>query len=144
MVAFNVVAAELFDRLFESFPFPLDIDLSELYDDASRKAGFADDDSEEAQQRDFEGPDLAGNAINWLEQEGYLRVAGRTISDGVYGLELTEKALSRLRGVPASILQKREPLIDRIREAVIEEAPKTVIEKTAGAIGALLAPGVFS
>lgn len=141
MATFNVVAAELFSRLYEAFPFPLDIDPAELFDDASRKAGLADDGSEAAQQRDFDGPELTGNAINWLEREGFLRVATRTLDGGVYGIELTEKALTVLRGVPAAILQKREPLIDRIRDAVIEEAPKVVLDKAASAIGAVIAAG---
>lgn len=144
MAAFNVVAAELFARLYESFPIPLDIDAAELYEDASRKGGFAADDSEGAEQRDFEGPDLTGNAITWLEREGYLRVAGRTLGCEVYGIELTEKALTVLRGIPEAILHKREPLIDQIRDAVIEEAPKAMVDKAASAIAALIAVGFGS
>lgn len=141
-VVFNLIALSLFDRLHESFPAPLDVDPLELF---GRVRAHVEPQVIDAALRDPARPrpmgddELVHHAVDWLERERYLSIEGR--HRDIVGVTLTEKAMTVLNGVPSAILQRREPLIDRIREAMIEEAPKVMLDKAASAITAVIAAG---
>lgn len=112
IAAFNAFCLTLFARLYDKFPAGLDFDPGTLAVELT-----SDDDSQQA----WDVIASAGNAVRWLEDEGFIRVKhGTTIDGRFHGVVLTMKAMAVLGSTPAALEAgaKREPIIDRVRRLV--------------------------
>lgn len=110
---FDLLAGDIFARLYTHFPEPIDIYSDGIFYNKAfqREEGF-EDDPERLQT-------LYGHALQWLADEGYLRFTQAAHQDAGHtaflNCVLTSKALSALRKTPES-LAPGETLGDKIRE----------------------------
>ena len=104
---FNRFCLAVFEKLYLSFPCPLDIDVSNLMMSVI-PIGTA---SEEAIWNDL---DIGGPAIEFLAAEGFLVYQGAPNGNQFMQVRLTMKGLVVLLGSVPDSLEKHEPLISKI------------------------------
>jgi hypothetical protein len=130
---FDLLAGDIFARLYTHFPEPIDIHTDGvLFNEALKKEESFEDDPERLQL-------LYGHAVQWLADEGYLRFTQAAEQDAgetaFLNCVLTSKGLSALRKTPSS-LASGETLGDRIRTTAKDigsDAAKATMKKLVGA-----------
>lgn len=141
---FNLVVLELFSRLYESFPHPLNIcDQSHIH------IGFAAVPNGATGDEAWSIGTMASDVIEWLKEEGFLRYEpDPNHQHGNYWkVRLTLKGFTILGYVPTSLQQaeQKESLIDKAKQAIASAASTTgkeVIKQVVAEIFKLaLAPG---
>jgi hypothetical protein len=136
MQAFNLCTVRLFDLLYDAFPRPIDLNPRML-----AMVDGPEPTSDAERQQLFDDIEIPRHAVDWLETEGFVRVRHRMLHGELVGVVLSQKGLAALNGVPASVLQKREPLFRRFKEALTEKAPGIAVEKAGDAMAALVSAG---
>ena len=104
---FNRFALAVFEKLYESFPVPVDLDF-----DSVMMSVIPDD---WGYKETFDALATAREAVNFLESEGFLTVGFKPVAGaGVGSVRLTMKGLAILDSVPGSLEKKKESLISSI------------------------------
>ena len=107
---FNRLTLALFEKLYSSFPTPVDIDVKAI------AMTIIPEDAEGAET--WSSLQAAEDAIDFLAQEGFLTHKGTYLEGGTFlQTRLTLKGLSILGSTPDA-LEGRQPLIDRIRKVL--------------------------
>lgn len=141
---FNLVVLELFSRLYESFPHPLNIcDQSDIH------IGFSAVPEDATGEEAWSIVTMAGDVIEWLKEEGFVRYEPdpNHRHGNYWKVRLTLKGFTILGYVPTSLQQaeQRESLIQRARYAMASAASaagKEAIKHVVAEIFKLaLAPG---
>lgn len=129
---FNLTALHLFSQLYDAFPSPIDIETAML------GAQAAPEDLAPSYAVTYAMG--ADEVIEWLEEEGFVRTAGRTIGTGIRGVRLTLKGLTVLGYIPMALVpaEKSEPFIDKIKRTLSTGAEKAGAEGVKAILG-----GVF-
>ena len=127
---FNLAAAQILQRLLESFPEPMFMDATLLTDEVAKvypECNFG------------RGPGNSGTLVAWtmrfLIDEGYVRISGRGDGAAFAGSLLTSKALAALNQ-PLESLEPRKTIGRRIIEVGKQMAPEvatTLIGRLMGA-----------
>jgi hypothetical protein len=110
---FNLTVLVLFDKLYNAFPTPIEIDAMKLGE------SVVPEEADEGQAFDF-GTE-AHNVVTWLRQEDFIRYDdGSGFQNTFYQVVLTSKGLTALQRVPSSISpgQPKEPIINKIKKIV--------------------------
>lgn len=108
--AFNYITLRLFEKLYEAFPEPIDIDglrfVIECVIDEERDVG------------NTKNLHLLNHTVSWLEEEGFLTTKGKRKDTDVVKARLTLKGLTIIGYLPASIDGKEEKItiIDKAKE----------------------------
>lgn len=134
---FNQFALSLFEKLYASFPMPVDIDADNL--------AMGDVDPDAASAQTWTALDVAYEAVEFLAQEGFLTHKGARLTSGHFvQVRLTLKGLAILGYTPDSLDQKAT-LISRIRSALSggakEAGAETMRQLVQQAFTAALASG---
>lgn len=104
---FNCLTLRLFEKLYSSFPTPIDISTKEL--------AMSVIPEHENFDATWNGLQLADDAVDFLALEGFLTHKGTFLEGGTFlQTRLTLKGLTILGSIPES-LESRQTLIDRIR-----------------------------
>jgi hypothetical protein len=107
---FNRLTLALFEKLYSSFPTPVDIDVKAV------AMTIIPEDAEPDETWDC--LQAAEDAIDFLTQEGFLTHKGTYLEGGTFlQARLTLKGLAILGSTPDA-LEGRQPLIDRIRKVL--------------------------
>ncbi len=128
IVFFNAFTLALFDRLYESFPVPLDVDVRAI----AMSALPADAEYEQA----WDALSAAQEAVVFLAEEGFLTHKGSYLEGGTFlQVRLSLKGLAILGSTPGS-LEAKQTLISRARGALAagakevgSEAAKQVVQQ---------------
>jgi hypothetical protein len=116
---FDLLAGDVFARLYTHFPEPIDIYTSGIwYNDEFEKSQLFDDDPDRVMK-------LYAHTVQWLAEEGFLRFGQATGDpsegdEGFLNCVLTSKGLAALRKTPDSLTGPGETLGDKI-EAVAKD-----------------------
>ncbi|BDU18141.1 hypothetical protein [Lysobacter auxotrophicus] len=142
MEFFDRFTLALFERLYSSFPTPVEVDA------VSIGASLLPEDVDQAVG--FDLLQAAEHAVTFLAEEGFVTHQGRYLERAVFlEVRLTSKGLAVLGSTPGS-LENREPLIARIRRAlaggVREAGTETVklLAQQAFSAATALAPAVVA
>jgi hypothetical protein len=136
MQVFNLITVRLFAALFDAFPRHLGFNPYEL-----AGSGEPEDNTGNPTPADWAAIDFTIRTAQWLQDEGYIRAESIGPGGDLFGVVLTQKGLAVMNGVPAAVVQQREPLAKRIKEAAAERVPALAVEKAGAAIAALVALG---
>lgn len=133
---FNRVTLTLFEKLYSSFPTPIELDVNLIAMSVI---------PEEAEYEEaWISLQAAENAIDFLEQEGFLTHKGKFCEGGFLQVRLSMKGLAILGSTPDS-LEGKQPLIDRIRKLLTggakEAGTEAVKQLTQQALAAAVAAG---
>lgn len=124
---FNALTLTVFDRLYSAFPVPVELDVGKLATEIlPSECGF---------EHAFDALIAAGQAIDFLAQEGFMTHKGALLSGGTYvQARLTLKGLAIL-GAPDA-LEGNKQLIASVKSAVgavakegASEAARQVVQK---------------
>lgn len=132
---FNRLTLALFERLYSSFPTPIDVDVKAI------AMTVIPEDAEGVET--WNCLQAAEDAIDFLSQEGFLTHKGTYLEGGAFlQARLTLKGLAILGSTPDA-LEGRQPLIDRIRKVLAggakEAGSEAVKQLTQHAFAAALA-----
>ena len=89
---FNVTALVLFDKLYNSFPAPIEIDTLDL--------GYQATPSEAGSGTAWNFSVGADHVVTWLAEEGFIRYQGANIRTSFHDVRLTLKGLTVLGFLP--------------------------------------------
>jgi len=134
---FNRFTLALFEKLYSSFPTPVEIDVKSIAMSViSKESEF---------NETFESLSAPEDAIHFLAQEGFLTYKGTYLEGGTFlQSRLTLKGLAILGSTPDS-LEGKLPLIDRIRKVLSggskEAGAEAVRQITQQAFAAAVAVG---
>ena len=107
---FNRICIALFDKLYSTFPVPVEIDVKAIAMSAVPQDATYED--------TWDVLSIGGEVINFLAEEGFLTHQGNMVDGSqCFQVRLTMKGLAILGYVPAS-LEKQEPLITKIQSVV--------------------------
>lgn len=107
---FNRLTLALFEKLYLAFPTPIELDVKSI------AMSVIPEDAELDQA--WNSLQAAEDAIDFLEQEGFLTHKGKYLEGGTFlQTRLTLKGLAILGSTPDS-LEGKQPLIDRIRKVL--------------------------
>ncbi len=122
---FNLIALQLFAKLYEAFPTGIDIKPLKLGDEALPK-----DSSAVTQQQAWDFGQGAYDVVFWLAEEGFLRFENPNHTRKFYNARLTMKGLAILTYVPTSLQpnEPKEPLIEKVKRVLATGAEKTAAE----------------
>ena len=115
--AFNALCVQLFADLYDAFPVPIDIEPNALAM------------AVQPDQEDYGGTwsvmEIAGETVNFLRDEGFLRYRDRVLSGEFGGVRLTMKGLAVL-GIPVSLKpnEPREPMIQKMKRVAAKGGEK--------------------
>lgn len=134
---FNRLTLALFEKLYLTFPTPIELDVKSI------AMSVIPEDAELDQA--WNGLQAAEDAIDFLEQEGFLTYKGKYLEGGTFlQARLTLRGLAILGSTPDS-LEGKQPLIDRIRKVLSggakEAGTEAVKQLTQQALAAALAAG---
>lgn len=149
---FNLVVLKLFDRLYEAFPRPLDIN-----DTTAIDIGFDAVPEDTTGEESWNIGTMDEDIIEWLREEGFIRYeADPNHQHGnFWKVRLTLKGLTILGYIPSSLRQAepKESLIQQAKQAIGsgasvagKEAVKQVVAeifKLALAPGSAIATGIW-
>lgn len=123
---FNDFVADIFARLYTSFPIPADLKYADLTgeEEVRREALTAES-------------EFAKATIEWLERSGYIHVAGYVDPFFAYGAVLSHKGLEVLKAMPASLAAQKT--IGETLRQTMKDTGKEVRRKT---VDVALAEGV--
>ncbi|MBR1249200.1 hypothetical protein JQ609_20010 [Bradyrhizobium sp. AUGA SZCCT0169] len=127
---FDLLAGDVFARLYTSFPEPIDIHSDAItYNDALGAQDGFDDEPERLKK-------LYRHAIQWLQAEGFVRfgsvVPGDEDDETFCDVVLTSKGLAALRKMPESLTGPGLTLGDKIEAAAKDigsDAAKTSLKQ---------------
>lgn len=121
---FNYIVLRVFDRLYESFPEPVDISgLRFVIDCVVDESGEAENTKK---------LHLLNDTVSWLEDEGFLKTKGQAINGDILQARLTLKGLTVLGYIPVSIDGKKskttiiESVKGVIRQGLIDSSTEAV------------------
>jgi hypothetical protein len=119
---FNLTALKLFEKLYDEFPNPRDIDTKELGISASP------DDAEFIEA--FKFTVYAQNAVSWLAEEGFIRYEQHESGTTFRRVRLTLKGLTVLGYIPTAVRGREKPvtLISRVKKVLAGGAEKAGTE----------------
>lgn len=128
MDSFNLVTLRLLDRLYDSFPRPLNISR-----DVANEISFsAVPDATEEQA--WEIATMATDVVEWLAEEGFLRYEkDPNHKHGVFWkVRLSLKGLTILGSIPAAVQTKevKQPLIAKVKDILKSGSEKVASEST--------------
>lgn len=126
---FNRTALTLFSQLYDRFPAPTDINLSDL--DLSGVPGDAS----------------AEHVVSWLKEEGFIRVQSRGLDGKSFcGIRLSLRGLTVLGYIPTAIKQGDQPetMITKVKRALSTGAEKTGTEAVKGILSELFKIALLS
>lgn len=107
---FNRICIALFDKLYSTFPVPIEIEMNDI----SMSAVQQDSSDELA----WDVLSMGGEVIRFLAEEGFLTYKSAPVAESQFlQVRLTMKGLAVLGYIPTSI-EKAEPLISKIRRVV--------------------------
>lgn len=134
---FNRVTLALFEKLYSTFPTPTELDVKSIAMSIIPE-GVEFDEAWDCLQ-------AAEDAIDFLEQEGFLTHKGKYLEGGKFlQVRLSLKGLAILGSTPDS-LEGKQPLIDRIRKVLSggakEAGTEAVKQLTQQALAAAVAAG---
>jgi hypothetical protein len=130
---FDLLAGDIFARLYTFFPEPIDIHSDGIFynADLGKQDGF-DDDPERLRS-------LYVHAVQWLADEGYLKFSQAANQDNgsvaFLNAVLTSKGLAALRKTPESLSGQRQTLGDKIEETakdIASDAAKAKMKELVG------------
>jgi hypothetical protein len=106
---FNLIALELFNKLYNKFPTPIDLTAS--------KVGLGASPQNASYDESWNYMAEAEHVVTWLTEEGFLRYKSHDQSGSFFGVRLTLRGLTVLGYIPTSLneSEKREPIIDKIK-----------------------------
>ena len=113
--AFNFLALYLFQKLYDSFPERVDINGLRAVVDLSVETCSSDE---------AEIGRYLAETLDWLEEEGFIRVRSKDLGGNYHGVGLTLRGLTAI-GYVDTVLpaqEKKEPLIDKIRRVLAKGA----------------------
>ena len=123
MDSFNVVTLQLFDRLYDSFPRPLNINHTLASD-----IGFSAVPVDATEEQAWEIGTMTNDVVEWLAEEGFLRYEKdpNQIPGNYWCVRLSLKGLAILGSIPMGLTMKEEkvPLISNIKELLKEGSKK--------------------
>jgi hypothetical protein len=123
--AFNFLTVWLLDKLYQSFPSPVSLDLAkEAIGMAIEHFGIPD-----AEPKDMTQLAYMRDTVRWLNKEGFIRWSGVTLDDHIFSVELTAKAFAILQKTPAAIANKGEapkPFGQLLREAMVQKSAESL------------------
>ncbi len=138
MQYFNVITLHLFQKLYDNFPLPLELDYTQTGVDAVMGLEELEDAGEY-----FNFYAIVPDVISWLAEEGFLRhtpdpnaTAVGSWSGKIYGVRLSLKGLTILGSLPTAVManEPRVRMIDRVRGllgkgigAATSEAAKQIV-----------------
>jgi hypothetical protein len=108
--AFSWLALTVFNRLYDEFPTPVDFSGLRFVLDTVLTHGPESEESGWSKYFD--------DTLKWLEREGFITIAGRTIEGKYISVALTLRGLTALGYTQSSIrrLAKKGPLIHKVKE----------------------------
>lgn len=127
MDSFNVVTLRLLDRLYDSFPRPLDIN-----HDVASDIGFSAVPADATEEQAWEIGTMTTDVVEWLAEEGFLRY--EKDPNHKYGVfwkvRLSLKGLTILGSIPTAVKAKiaTEPLISKIKDILKSGSQKVASE----------------
>jgi len=114
MDSFNLVTLRLLDRLYDSFPRPLDIT-----QEVGSHIGFSAVPADASEEEAWEIGTMTTDVIEWLAEEGFLRYEkDPNHRHGMFfKVRLSLKGLTILGSIPAAVKAKeaKEPLITKVK-----------------------------
>lgn len=112
---FNQITLFTLVKLFDEFPVPIDIDpeLNAIHAFEEQKNLDVDE--------TWELMDIGRETLNWLESEGFMSIATKTLDGKCDGVRLTLKGLSIL-GYSVGAQNESQTLIDKAKEALEDTA----------------------
>ena len=128
---FNVTALELFRRLYDAFPDPIELN--------SAHAGVAASPADSTDETYWAYRGNARNVVTWLAQEGFLRYESQDKTGKFYDVRLTLKGLTVLGHVPTAVKDggRKSPVIDSIKRVLASGAEKAGTEAVKSIVGAV-------
>ena len=123
---FNVFSLALFNKLYESFPTPVDIDYSAIAADLLPDEVDADDADRILK--------VAYHAVQWLEEEDFIRIGDQTMDGGFHQVVLTGRGLAVLDSVPdgqegsGSVASQLGDLVEEAGKDLAKEEVKKAIK----------------
>jgi hypothetical protein len=131
---FNLFTVALFDRLYASFPTPININARDVV--GSLLASEPNDDAW------YEKSQAAGHAASFLADEGFITYGDARVKSGLFQqVRLTGKGLAVLNATPGSI-ERSEPLINKVRATVAKGAKEAGKEALRQLVQAILVAGI--
>jgi hypothetical protein len=123
---FNLTALELFNRLYDAFPNPLDVD--------SQQLGLAASPEEATTVESISYILYAESAIDWLAEEGFIRYEAPKFGTTFRRARLTMQGLTVLGYLPRSVKEssKPQPVIARVKKVLANGAEKAGTEAVKG------------
>lgn len=133
---FNLFTIALFDCLYTNFPNPIQLNVARLVSEL-----LPEEMSNDAHLRRIQ---LTVHATSFLAEEQFITYKDARPTVGQFvGIRLTSKGLAVLNSVPDSI-DKNEPIIGEIREALAGEAKEAGGESIRRIVQTLLSTGLAS
>jgi hypothetical protein len=119
---FNLTTLKLFDRLYDEFPHPVDIETKELGFQAAPQGASTPEGIEFAL--------YAESAVTWLLEEGFIRYEPPNFGTIFRRVRLTMRGLTVLGYLPTAIRdgKQSEPLISKIKKVMTSGAEKAGAE----------------
>ena len=119
---FNITALTLFDRLYDAFPNPIDIETHEL--------GIRAAPDEASVVESVKFAVHASNAVAWLAEEGFIRFEPPLSGTTFRQVRLTLKGLTVLGYLPTAVSERGKPqtVISRIKKVLSGGAEKAGTE----------------
>jgi hypothetical protein len=128
---FDLLAGDIFARLYQSFPEPIDLQSDGIFPDLGEQQQL-DDDPERLRT-------LYGHTVQWLAAEGYLRFGQAAPQDdgsvAFLNAVLTSKGLAALRKTPELLAGPGQTLGDKIEETakdITSDAAKATMKELVG------------
>lgn len=136
MDAFNLVTLSLLNRLYDSFPRPLNLG----HQDAS-DIGFSAIPEYANDEQVWEMCTMTADIVEWLAEEGFLRFEkDPNHTHGVFWkVRLSLKGLAILGAIPNAVAEKapQEPLISKIK-GILKSGTQTIATESVKAVVAQL------
>ena len=122
MHQFNLTALAVFEKLYASFPTPIDFRPSHVGIDA------APPDASYEQAFNFGAE--ARHVVSWLEEEGFLRTGSIDKAGYYLQVRLTMRGLTILGSVPSALQaqEARTPIIGRVKKVLVAGTEKAGTE----------------
>ena len=128
--AFNFLTLAIFNRLYESFPEK--VDFSDLRFVIETVVDYGADSDESKYSSLFSA------SMNWLEEEGFIKIESKVYGPAFIGVTLTLKGVTVLGFVPSSIDKDAgKSSIDYIREIVSDGVKSSSSEAVSSVIKSL-------
>src|SRR5690242_5883258 len=131
---FNLFTVALLDRLYASFPTPININARDLVSNL-----LADEPDDDAWLKKSQA---AEHAASFLSDEGFITYGDARIKSGLFQqVRLTGKGLAVLNATPGSI-ERSEPLINKVRATVAKGAKEAGKKAIRQIVQAILVAGI--